>query len=55
MLKAIETKDIAIQSEPPSKMNSGTWTQEMDTFEAFFRGKPPKSFVPCHRTSASLT
>jgi hypothetical protein len=21
------------------KMNSGTWTQEMDTFEAFFRGK----------------
>ena len=21
------------------KMNSGTWTQEMDTFEAFFRGE----------------
>ena len=57
MLKAIETKDIAIQSEPPSKMNSGTWTQEMDTFEAFFRGKTAEELrtLPSSKRFVNLT
>ena len=57
MLKAIETKNIAIQSEPPSKMNSGTWTQEMDTFEAFFRGKTAEELrtLPSSKRFVNLT